>query len=61
MTKWVRKKKRLLASEAEALAADRVDQRETATRSLVGSVSFLVSDEELIEPLFEDSEPDPIE
>jgi hypothetical protein len=31
------------------------------TRSLVGSVTFLVSDEELIAPLCEDWEPDPLE
>jgi hypothetical protein len=30
-------------------------------RSLVGSVTFLVSDDELIEPLYEDWEPDPID
>ena len=30
-------------------------------RDLIGSVRFLVSDEELIEPLFEDWEPDPID
>ena len=31
------------------------------SRSLIGTVTFLVSDEELIEPLFEDWEPDRIE
>ena len=30
-------------------------------RSLLGSVEFLVSDDELIEPLYEDWEPDPID
>jgi hypothetical protein len=33
---------------------------EVTSRSLVGSVTFLVSDEDLIEPLYEDWEPEPI-
>ena len=31
------------------------------SRSLIGTITFRVSDEELIEPLYEDWEPDPIE
>jgi hypothetical protein len=31
------------------------------SRSLIGTVTFLVSDEELIEPLYEDWEPDLVE
>ena len=34
---------------------------EGSPRSLIGSDTFLVSDEELVEPLFEDWEPDPLE
>jgi hypothetical protein len=50
---------RRLAAEAQAVAADAEDRREAArVRSLMGSIGFLVSDEELIEPLFEDWEPD---
>ena len=53
---------RSLTAEAEALAADAEDRREAAkVRSLMGSVEFLVSDDELIEPLHDDSEPDPID
>jgi hypothetical protein len=61
MAKRLRKKKPSLAEETEALAADPQDRREAAAvRDLMGSVRFLVSDEELIEPLYEDWEPDPI-
>jgi hypothetical protein len=57
MAKRHRKENHLLA-EAEALVTDQEDRREaTIVRSLMGSVTFLVSDEELIEPL--DIEPEP--
>jgi hypothetical protein len=62
VAKRVSKKNHLLAAEAKALAADPEDRREAAAvLSLMGSLTFLVSDEELIEPLFENWEPDPID
>jgi len=62
MAKRDRKSDRSLAAEAEALAADAEDRREAArVRSLMGSVEFLVSDDELIEPLHDDWKPDPID
>ena len=42
-------------SDAEAAA----DEQNEPPSNLLGSVHFLVSDEELIEPLYEDWEPDP--
>ena len=42
-------------SDAEVAA----DEQNQPPPSLLGSVEFLVSDEELIEPLYEDWEPDP--
>ena len=52
----------VVAAEAKALAADGEDAREAATvRNLMGSVRFLVSDEELMKPLHEDWEADPID
>jgi len=58
MAKRDRKSDRSLAAEAE----DAEDRREAArVRSLMGSVEFLVSDDELIEPLHDDWKPDPID
>ena len=52
----------VVAAEAKALAADGEDVREAVTvRNLMGSVRFLVSDEELMKPLYEDWEADPID
>jgi hypothetical protein len=48
-------------AQADAESPAPSAEPEPSPRSLVGSVTFLVSDEELIEPLFADWEPDPIE
>ena len=48
-------------AQAEGQNPEPEGASEGAPRSLIGSVTFLVSDEELIEPLCEDWEPDPID
>jgi hypothetical protein len=51
-------KDQLLAAEAEAVAAAEDDRREAASvLRLIGSVEFLVSDEELVGPLYEERKP----
>jgi hypothetical protein len=48
-------------AENQRLFSEPEGASEGLPRSLVDSVTFLVFDDELIEPLYEDWEPDPID